>query len=480
MSGLVALSCRTGITSQNFVKDLFWLTFYHQHIAQGYGGLATLDADNPGDILIRTHRGMFRQNFCTDLNGFSVTLGIGAISQARQPIMVRESCFPFPFTLAFDGNISNSQTLKRYLISQGNSFQTAEDSELMAKVLASYRYSAGLSTDENMLKAFGHASELITGSFAVVILTPEKVYVARSLDGHKQLVIGQKDGRVAIASETSGFYVTGFQYVRDVQAGEVLTLNNGEIISLGFMCQEDDISEERCPGKPCIFDGFYYCNPPSFVFGTTGAEFRRRSGALVARKDYNNGFIPDVVIPVPDSGRFHALGYYQEMRRLFFKGNIKSCPYYDEQLIKYPYASRSFTPAEQVLRDLEAQIKIIPEVEESLIQIRSGLVVVIFDDSLVRGTQMSNELLPKTRQLGYQRIHARFGYPKITSPCPWARSTRDYKELAAVDPLDHHVRSDQEIAEWLGIDSVGFNDVVDLPALVGLAENEFCSDCARR
>jgi amidophosphoribosyltransferase len=486
MSGILGLSYINSAknNNENFVNDLFWGTFYLQHLAQGYSGLATLDEN--GKILLRTHRGLFRANFENDLDGFIGPLGIGCVNgDTREPYLICKSSFP-EFAISFDGNIINGQEILKKIVSRGHSFEREDDVAIISRLITIAGYRDNLTVDENFLNALVFVAQKIYGSFSAVILTKEKIYAVRGPDGHKQLVLGKKPGAAMVSSESSSFYNQSFSFFKELDAGEVVVLENGEIKTIGFIRKKAKyengiLTQEKNYGQPCIFDSIYYGNPPSLIFKMTSVEFRRRTGAALAIKDIARGIIPDIVMPIPDSGRFHAIGYYQECARQFIAGKINKLPIYSELLIKYSFSGRSFTPVKKIDRDQEAAKKIIPamEINPEILKERKNLTAVVVDDSLVRGTQMRNNLVPKIKELGFKEIHARFAYPKILTPCAWGKSTNNHAELAAFDALTGRMRTDEEIAKIIGVDSCAFNIPDDLATAAGISLDKFCYDCAK-
>ena len=182
----------------------------------------------------------------------------------------------------------------------------------------------------------------------MLILSEEGVYAARGPAGHWPLVLGVKDGAVAAASESGGFANIGFKLLRDVEPGEIVLLKNGQLETKG---------KTQARTQVCSFYWVYTGFPNSVFEGLPSSLVRKRLGAALARRDIERGFAPDVVIPVPDSGRFHAIGYHQEFCRQAAEGRVKKIPLYDELLLKYPYAGRSFIPQDQKQRDREARVK---------------------------------------------------------------------------------------------------------------------------
>ncbi len=475
MSGIIGLSYSDKKNHEEFVQDLFWEVHFLQHLKTGYGGLATLKEDAKS-FLLRTHRGSFKETFREDLKGFCAPLGIGSTtSLTREPYLIEKSSFP-EFALSFSGKISNFNQLVKELILQGHCFEKQEEMILISKLIALAGFNNDKSLSENFFQALISVTEKIQGSFVLVILTSSGVYAFRSPDGHHQLSIGIKKGAVAVASELPKIDNQGFQLDRELKAGELVHLNQGKCKSVGKIRTINNISS-----KPCVFTSVYYGNPPSINFNITNAQFRQKLGAALAIKDIKSDFIPNVIIPVPDSGRFHAIGYYYEMVKQYLTGNIGKLPIYMELLVKYGLAVRSFTPDNEKDRKIEGEKKIIPaiEVNSKINQKRSEQILLVVDDSLVRGTQMRSKLVPKINELGFKEVHVRFGYPKILSPCNWAQATKKGDGLAAIDENDK-IRTDKQIAKMIGVNSCGFNFISDLEKVTCITSNHFCCDCAKK
>jgi amidophosphoribosyltransferase len=175
------------------------------------------------------------------------------------------------------------------------------------------------------------------------------------------------------------------------------------------------------------------------------------------------------VIGIPDSGTFHAIGYHQEFCRQANEGKISKVPLYDLALVKYPYAGRSFIPSTDKERRLEAYIKILSSGRNSF----KDKEVVVCDDSIVRGVQIKEGLIPKLRRLGVKGIHLRISNPELWSHCPWGKTTQKGEVLVATYPTE------SQRIEFLGVDSLKYNTINDLVSAIGLPKECLCVDCDR-
>jgi amidophosphoribosyltransferase len=443
MPGLSALSIDTDNYKADFLEDLFWGTFYHQHLGEEYSGLSTY---TDGHFQIRTHRGRFRDTFSSDLDGLSGTEGIGYCGSVREPYFSDSRIGRL--SSCFSGNITNLQALLERFRNFGHVFTRGDDIEIITKLVVQ-----GGDVPDGIQKLMKE----VEGAFSLLILTEEGVYAARCPSGHWPLVIGMKEGAVAVASESGGFANLGFARVRDVEPGEVVLLKNGRWETKG-----------KTKGKVqvCSFYWVYTGFPNNVFENVPDSLVRKRLGAALARRDIEKGFVPDVVIPVPDSGRFHAIGYQQEFCRQMMAGKIERVPVYDELLLKYPYAGRSFIPQDQKLRDREARIKLLASGEDC-----HGKVIAVCDDSIVRGTQAQTDLVPKLRQVGVKEIHFRISNPELRSHCRWGKTTRKGEVLAGRIPAK------EGRMKYLGVEGLEYNTIKDLAEAIERPRESLCVDC---
>ncbi|MFB3828035.1 MAG: amidophosphoribosyltransferase [Bryobacteraceae bacterium] len=445
MPGIFALSIHPDRYQSDFLQDLFLGTFYHQHLGEAYAGLSTC---NGGKFQIRTHRGLFRATFSHDLEGLEGTHGIGYCGSVREPHFSDSRLGEF--SCCFSGNVTNLAQLVQRFKDAGDSFTRGDDIEVISKLLAK---------GETVVEGIRGMTAEIQGAFSLLILTRQGVYAVRCPSGRWPLVIGTKDGAAAVATESGGFTNLGFKRVRDVEPGEIVLLKDGEWQSVG--------SVAGAGVQVCSFYWVYTGFPNNIFEDVPDSLVRKRLGAALARRDIEQGFVPDVVIPVPDSGRFHAIGYHQEFCRQMMKGRISKMPVYDELLMKYPYSGRSFIPRDQKLRDREARIKQLPTGEDC-----SGKVIAVCDDSIVRGTQTQTQLVPKLRRTGAKEIHFRISYPELRSHCRWGKTTKKGEILAPRIP------DIQERARYLGVESIRYNNIQDLAEAIGHPLEKLCVDCA--
>jgi len=419
-------------SKKNIIDDLYLGTFYLQHRGQEYGGLATYSGKS---IKIRTHRGLFRERFTNDLEGLDGYAGIGHCSlKERQPITVYSKLGEF--AVCFSGNINNADAIAKKLKSEGHSFATGNTIEIIAKLIAQGdSFADGIEKMANEIK----------GSYVLAMLTKEGIYVARDKRGYRPLILGKRDdGAIAAASESCSFNNLNINIERDVEPGEIVLLKDGKIKTVKKI--KSDMLQY------CSFEWVYTANATSIIDGQSVDIARRNTGAALARRYPVKA---DIVCAVPNSGIGHAIGFSQESK----------IPY-DNVFVKYDYSGRSYTKPTQKERDREAKMKLIPVGPKI-----KGKRVVLCDDSIVRGTQMKNDLVVKLRRWGVKEIHVRIACPPLKAPCRYGISTRGKKELAATN------KTIEQIRKYIDVDSLGYNTLEDMAAAIGKPIKDLCASC---
>ncbi|MFA6550993.1 MAG: hypothetical protein WCV41_00465 [Patescibacteria group bacterium] len=469
MGAFVAESVNLNLFSGDFVNEMFWDTFYLQHCGTDHSGMAMLDKN--GKILAKTHPGWFRPAFQNDLAGFVGPLGIGHISAKNPEPILLQSTFP-DFALCLVGSINNREQIRQMLLEKGQVFTPdCHDASLLAHLIATVIWNQQQTEKENFARGINYLSRTVKGSFAVAILTENQIFVARGLDGHQMVVLGKKEGAVVAASESCGFYNLGFMIDRELEPGEIVSLQDGLVWPVSRIYSEIIIPQ------PCSFKWVYTANPASIFLDINVKAVRQELGARLARRDIAAGFYPDGVVPIKDSGGYAAIGYMNEFIRQVKEGKVDAerLPYYDEALLRFIYAGRSFTPSDEQIRTTEARIKQIPIPDPAY----AGLKVVIVDDSIVTGNQFKRDLVPKVRACGFSEVHARISFPMLTSTCPWGSANKKKNKLAAVKGDGEEIRTEEEMAKYLGLESCQYNTVRDVVEAIGIPEHELCLDCAR-
>ncbi len=463
MAGILALSVNSKVPEINFSQDFFWLISYLQHLGEKWSGVAVLRGKK---ILSEYQRGLFRHCFGRRTESLKGEAGLGYCGTAQEPLFAKTKFGPW--SICFSGNVINSTELLREFMDEGAVFERGDDVEIIGKII---------SQGDTVTEGLQSLADRIEGSYAVLVLTPEGVYASLSADGRWPLVLGRRDGACILASETGGFDNFDFEIVRNLESGEIVLLKDGKFEKKG----EVPVSRIQI----CSFLWVYTAFPNARFFSIPASLVRKKLGASLAKRDLEKGFIPQIVMPVPDSGRFHAIGYFQELCRQSMKGAIKRIPFYDEQLLRYRFSGRSFTRSTDKKRRREAFIKILKggetrgEIIEFLEFFReyfgddlSVLEALVCEDSVVRGTQLQQNLVPKVKGMGFDRVHVRASNPELKSYCPWGKTTNKGEVLSCKEPTL------EEKKRFLGVDSLAYNTIEDLVSSIGLPKCNLCIDCA--
>lgn len=340
--------------------------------------------------------------------------------------------------VAHNGNLINADELRRELIDSGSIFGSTSDTETILHLLAHG------DKDAPRVESVIAALQRLQGAFSLLLLFHDRLIVARDRHGLRPLAIGELNGGLVFASETCAFDLIGARYLRDVSAGEVVeVLRDGTMKSyfpFGF-------SKEA----PCIFEFVYFARPDSNVFGKNVYQLRKNMGAELARE---SGVIADLVIAVPDSGVAAAIGYAETSKIPFEMG-----------LVRNHYVGRTFIEPKQSIRDFGVKIKLNPNSA-----ILGGKSIIVVDDSIVRGTT-SRKLVTMLRQAGAREVHLRISSPPTTDPCYYGIDTPDKAELIA---SKHTV---EEIAKYIGVDSLAYLSLEGLYRAVESSPGKFCDAC---
>lgn len=321
------------------------------------------------------------------------------------------------WSIAHNGNLTNYRTLKRRLQGEGTLFQSDSDSEALLHLLAR-------SPRDQMDDRIDDALSQLEGAFALILQIGRKLYVAKDPRGIRPLALGRfPEGGVAVASESCAFDLVGAEFVREIEEGEVLCLEEGHVRKLRPLPEQ--------PAAHDLFELVYFARPDSQLWGMSVELGRRKLGRQLAREEPADA---DVVIAVPDSGNSAALGYAQQANLPFELG-----------LIRNHYVGRTFIQPTQRSRTFRARLKYNP-VQKVLHDKR----VVVVDDSIVRGVtarQLTRLLCEKG---GVREVHFRVSSPPIRHPDFYGIDMPTYEELIAPG------KTVEEMRQELGMDSLGF------------------------
>ncbi|MDB5418700.1 MAG: amidophosphoribosyltransferase [Phenylobacterium sp.] len=323
--------------------------------------------------------------------------------------------------LAHNGNLTNFLTLRDQLVSNGVIFQSTSDSEVILHLIARSRKA-------RLVDRFIDALAQIEGGYALVALTNKKLIGVRDPLGIRPLVLGDLDGKAVLASESCALDMIGARFVRDIEHGEMVVIDQKGIQSLRpFPAKQ---------ARPCIFEYVYFARPDSVVNGRSVYDVRKRLGRRLAQESPAE---VDVVVPVPDSGVPAALGFAQEAGLPFEMG-----------IIRNHYVGRTFIQPTQGQRELGVRMKLSPNRS-----VLAGKRVMLIDDSIVRGTN-SVRVVRMVREAGAKEVHLRSASPPIQWPDYYGIDMPDREKLLAAN---HSV---EEIARILNVDSMGYLSVEGL------------------
>jgi amidophosphoribosyltransferase len=324
--------------------------------------------------------------------------------------------------VAHNGNLVNGNELRRELEAQGAIFNSMSDTEVIVHLIARSRAA-------NLDGAVIEALSQVKGAYSLAIMTSGKIYAARDPYGFRPLVLGRIDGSLAVSSETCAFDLIDADLLREVRAGEVVVLEadplNPGSNAFRVLHQFPSPREARC-----IFEHVYFARPDSIIFGNNVAETRKRFGARLAREHPADA---DIVIPVPDSGVFAAVGYAQQSGIPFEFG-----------LVRNHYVGRTFIEPKQSIRHFGVKVKLNP-----VRDIVAGKRIVLIDDSIVRGTT-SKKIVRMLKNFGAREVHMRISSPPTTGPCYYGIDTPQRKELIASNA------SIETIREFIEADTLGY------------------------
>jgi amidophosphoribosyltransferase len=362
------------------------------------------------------------------------TAGETSVTNA-QPILI--DCHRGPIALAHNGNLVNATQLRTSLEAAGSIFQSTSDTEVVLHLYArSHR--------EHHEDAIATALSKILGAFSMLFLTPGGIVAARDPWGFRPLVIGKLGDSTIICSETCALDLIDATYVRDVEPGEVVVVDDKGLRSLHPFPPE--------PVRQCVFEQIYFARPDSLVFGQNVLANRLAMGRQLAREAPADA---DIVVPVPDSGIGAALGYAEESGLPYQMG-----------LIRNHYVGRTFIEPKQSIRSFGVRVKLNP-----VRHVLEGKRVVLIDDSIVRGTT-SRKIVGLVRAAGAREVHLRISSPPTTGPCYYGIDTPSRRELIAAT---HTV---EEIREHVEADSLAYLSHEGLVASLGdPAGQRHCTAC---
>ncbi|MGC8644952.1 MAG: amidophosphoribosyltransferase [Thermoplasmata archaeon] len=372
-------------------------------------------------------------------------LGIGHIRYSTAGSSVIENAQPlyanigkYEVSIGHNGEIVNALSLREKLESRGYSFSTNSDTEVILKLL-----SIELSRTADPIAAMKASFRRLIGAYSLNLMINGRVFVARDPNGIRPLVIGTTEYGYGAASESVVFDQLGGKMVRDVSPGEIVEIGKDGFTSYRF--------SEGGREAHCMFEYVYFARPDSMMEGRNVFEVRNMLGRILARESRVEG---DCVVPVPDSGRSHAMGYAEESGIPFTEG-----------LIKNRYVDRTFIMPEQSGRENELDIKLNPV--RGLV---AGKRVVLVDDSIIRGNTM-RKIVKMLRNSGATEVHVRVASPPVRYPCYLGIDMKTKEQFIASN------KSEEEICRSIGADSLRYLSLEGLIKAIGLGKGRLCLGC---
>ena len=406
-----------GITQHSEAANLTYLGLYAlQHRGQEAAGICATDG---AELRLYKDQGYVADIF-NEAN-LQLLAGDQAIGHTRYSTSggnIKESAQPFirngrfgRLALCHNGNLTNAEQLRSYILTKEEILQSPSDSELLLALIQ-------LSQAESLSDAIIESLKQVQGAYSLLIMDHENLFAVRDPHGFRPLVLGRLGNRYVFSSESCAFDLIGANYDREVLPGELIHIQKGSL--------QTSFPFERKSHKPCVFEHVYFARPDSFVFGQSVMKTRREMGRLLAERYPVSA---DLVIPVPDSGVAAALGFAE----------ASGIPM-DFGLIRNHYVGRTFIEPKQSIRSFGVRIKLNPV--RHLIE---GKRVILIDDSIVRGTT-SKKIVELVRQAGALEVHFRVSSPPTTHSCFYGIDTPSRENLIAShmnnEAMNHFIKSD--------------------------------------
>ena len=414
-----------GVLAVYGVPDASTLIYYGLHNLQhrGQEGAGIITFDDAGKMHSYRGLGLLSEVFTNgELKTLPGSLGVGSVKYANaakgglnnvEPLFFRHHSGDF--AMAGEGNLVNAPQVTAYLEKQGILFQTDTDSELLAHLIKK-------TGKEDRIVRIVKALNMMEGGFTFVILTPNRIYACRDKHGIKPLCIGTLGDGFVVSSESCAFEIMGAKFLRDVNPGEIVSLDSHGIRSTMY----SRFSRHHM----CAMEYIYFARPDSDIDGCNVHAYRKEAGRRLARECPVEA---DIVVGVPESSLSAAMGYAEE----------SGIPY-EMGLVKHKYVGRTFIQPVQSMRELGVKMKLSP-----VRSIVAGKRIILVDDSIVRGTT-SLKIVKMLREAGAKEVHVRIASPMMRFTCHYGVDTSTPEEL-----LCSH-RTLEEACQAIGADSLGY------------------------
>lgn len=429
--------------TEDAARLAFFGLFALQHRGQESAGIAVSDGLR---IMVHKDMGLVTQVFKEDvLSTLQGGVAIGHTRYSTTGSSILRNVQPIQcdsrngrIAIAHNGDLINAADIRAEMEAEGVTFETTNDSEVIARVIAA-------SDADTIEGAVTEAMSRIRGAYSVVILMEDKLIAIRDPYGIRPLCIGRLNGSgYMVASETCALNVLGASYIREVEPGELVVIDQRGVTEV------QAVPPER--HALCIFEFIYFARPDSIMYGKSLHEARRRMGHELAREHP----VPNahIVFPIPDTGTPAAIGFAEASRTAYAEGVIKN-----------RYIHRTFIQPDQRMRDLGVRMKLTP-LRETL----AGRRVVMVEDSIVRGTT-TGQTVRMIRDAGAVEVHVRIASPPYRYPCFYGIDTAAQNELIAAK------LSVDEIRDYIGADSLGYLSLNGLIRAIGVKKDNFCRAC---
>jgi amidophosphoribosyltransferase len=432
-----------GIYGHPNAAELTYFGLYAlQHRGQESAGIATSDGKQ-----FRVHKGMglVPQVFNGEiLHGLVGKMAVGhtrysttGSSHLRNAQPLAVDCARGQMAIAHNGNLTNAAQLREELEARGSIFQTTVDSEIILHLMAQ----PSLNHRPNDLV---QTMRRIEGAFSLVIMTERELIGVRDPHGFRPLCIGKKDDAYVLSSETTALDLIQAKYIRDVEPGEIVIINDEGLTSVQAF-------PEHKRRAFCIFEYVYFSRPDSNIANRNVYKVRVEMGRELARECPIKA---DIIVPVPDSGNCAALGYSLE-------SNIP----FEMAFVRNHYVGRSFLQPSQLIRDFAVRVKL-----NLIHDLVKGKRVVIVDDSIVRGTTCKTRV-NNLKEAGAKEVHVLVSCPPHMNPCVYGIDFPDRSKLMAAN------HTQEEIRKYLNADSLHYLSQEGMVRATGLPANSFCMAC---
>ncbi len=449
MCGIAGYYCRKG---DGAAVQAMYALYSQQHRGQESCGIAAANRKH-----IRLHKGMGYVKEVFSTRQLEEMTGVSAIGHVRyptrgscsvdmaQPHIIETLSGPI-YAIASNGDIVNYDEILLELQAKGVHFHSRNDGELLGRFIVYYHERE----EYTITDAIRLLMKKVKGAYSAVFLTRENLYIFRDVQGFRPLMFGRVGEDYVAASESVALDILHAKEIREVKPGEIIVITPNNCYQLDNSDVLFDNSSKTQQTHHCIFELIYFSRPDSFEFNEYVYNVRHKLGAQLAKYD---DFTADVVVPVPDSANFIAMGYARE----------KGIPY-QMALIRNHYVGRTFIRPDQYSRDESVRQKFNP-----LKDFFNGKKVVLVDDSIVRGTTI-RKLVRMVKSAGASEVHLRIGSPPVKFSCYYGIDTPDPGKLIANN------MSLPEIQKFVEADSLKYLDIKDLEKCVKKPDH-FCYAC---